>query len=248
VVVGGGGRTGVTFVEARLGGRRLSRARLARAMAAGRRVRFTEVVRPLGAVRGLRAFLERNVPELLRADGPARPAYFACPQTEPFLRNAARLYARSEAVLIDYGDTRAFHLRAPEGRRLVAGPPRSGHDVYAAPGRDDITVMVDFTLVRGAAARAGWRVVAYGPQALLARGTGVRFDRAARQLIVRARALGWLLGTLGVAPEGAWRTGALGWSAAGPRRESLERVVERDVDEFLGRRPTPFRLVHLCRP
>jgi SAM-dependent MidA family methyltransferase len=242
------GSVGVTFVEPRLGGRPLSRAALARAMAGARtrrRVRFREVVLPLGTVRGLEAFVRRHYPELF-VPGRARLPYFACPQIEPFLAHAARLYERAEAILIDYGDTRDFHLRAPERRRLVAGPPRSGASVYRDPGRDDVTVMVDFSVVRTAARRAGWRVVAYGPQRLLRRGTGVRLDRRAADLIARSRALGWLLGALGADPESDWRAGALTWSRGG-RRESLAASARRDVAEFLGRRPSPFRLIHLRR-
>jgi SAM-dependent MidA family methyltransferase len=241
----GGAR--VSFVAARLDGRTLDRRGLARAMASAARdrVRFAEVLRPTASVRGLGAFLARHCPEVDRPGRP-RPAYFACPEIEPFLANMARLYARGEAILIDYGDTRAFHLRAPERRRLIAGPPRSGASVFRDPGRDDITVMVDFSVVQAAARAAGWRVRAYGPQALLARGTGVRLDARAIEQIVQARALGWILAASGVGPERGWRAGAL--TFAGPRRgrDTLRKTVERDVAEFLGRRRTPFRLVWLA--
>jgi hypothetical protein len=214
-------------------------------MTARRRVRFAEVERPLAAVPGLAAFLRRHVPELGRRRG--APPYFACRQLEPFLAHVARLYRRSEAIFVDYGDRRAYHLTAPERRRLVAGPPRSGASVYADPGRDDVTVMVDFSAVESAARAAGWRVAAYGPQALLARGTGVRLDARAADRIARARALGWLLGALGVGPEHGWRAGAVTFGPGAGTRESLLAAVRRDVDEFLGRRPTPFRLVRLRR-
>jgi hypothetical protein len=105
--------------------------------------------------------------------------------------------------------------------------------------------MVDFSVVQAAARRAGWTVAAYGPQATLARGSGVRFDGAAIDLIVRTRALGWVLGAIGVDPEAAWRRGAVGWSSGGAARKPLRRVVARDVEEFVGKRRTPFRLVHL---
>ena len=237
-----------SFVAARLGRGVLDRRALARAMAsptARRRVRFREVLRPVASVPGLGAFIRRHYPDLDRP-GPVRPAYFACLQIEPFLAHATRLYTRAEAILIDYGETRAFHLRAPERRRLVAGPPRSGASVFRDPGRDDITVMVDFSVVQTAARRAGWRVRAYGPQALIARGTGVRLDRRAVEEIVQARALGWILAAAGVGPEQGWRAGALTWRGA-RRRETLRRTAERDVAEFLGRRRSPFRLVWLAK-
>jgi hypothetical protein len=179
--------------------------------------------------------------------GSLRTVYFACPEIEPFLAHMGRLYPVAEALLIDYGGDRDFHLRTPERRRFFAGPPRSQASLFRAPGRDDITVMVDFSVVQAAAESAGWTIAAYGPQALLARGTGVRLDARAVDLIVKTRALGWLLGTLGLDPERAWRTAALGWSAARPGRRSLAATVARDVAEFLGRRPTPFRLIHLRR-
>jgi SAM-dependent MidA family methyltransferase len=246
VVTGRDGALSTTFVAARLGRRALDRAGLARAMAAGRRVRFSEVERPLAAVPGLAVFLRRHVPELGRRRGV--PAYFACRQLEAFLANVARLYRRSEAIFVDYGDRRAYHLTAPERRRLVAGPPRSGASVYTAPGRDDVTVMVDFSAVASAARAASWRVVSYGPQALLARGTGVRLDARGVDRIARARALGWLLGALGVGPEQGWRAGAVTFGRGAGTRESLLAAVRRDVAEFRGRRPTPFRLVRLRHP
>jgi SAM-dependent MidA family methyltransferase len=246
VVTGRNGALSTTFVAARLGRRPLDRAGLARAMAARRPVRFAAVERPLGEVPGLAAFVRRHVPELGRRRGV--PPYFACRQLEPFLANVARLYRRSEALFVDYGDLRPYHLHAPERRRLVAGPPRSGASVFADPGRDDVTVMVDFSAVASAARAAGWRVVAYGRQALLARGTRVRLDARAADRIARARALGWLLGALGVGPEHGWRAGAVTFGRRAGTRESLLAAVRRDVEEFRGIRPTPFRLIRLRRP
>jgi hypothetical protein len=209
-------------------------------------VRFREVLLPLEAAPGLAPFLRRHYPEFFVA-GARRPPYFACPQIERFLRHAARLYERGEAIFIDYGDTRRFHLRAPERRRLVAGKPRSGASVYASPGSDDVTVMVDFSVVCAEAERAGWRVIEYGPQSLLARGTGVRIDAAAVETIARARALGWLMAALGRDPEQGWRRSALTWSSRPTRGGSLVASARRDVDEFLGARPSPFRLVRFRR-
>jgi hypothetical protein len=119
--------------------------------------------------------------------------------------------------------------------------------VYRNPGKDDVTVMVDFSVVCAEAERARWVVMEYGPQSLLARGTGVRFDAAAVRTIAKARALGWLLSTLGLDPEHQWRRSALTWSPRHVKGGSLITSARRDVDEFLGVRPTPFRLVRLRR-
>ena len=243
------GRPRVTWVTASLAGRALDRAALARAMADASpraRVRFRERLLPLDTVPGLSAFLRRHYPEFF-VPGLPRPPYFACPQIERFLRNLAGLYRRAEAILIDYGDTRAFHLRTREQRRLFAGKPRSGASVYRNPGGDDVTVMVDFSVVRAEAERTGWAVMEYGPQSLLARGTGVRFDAAAIRTIAETRALGWLLSALGVDPEHAWRRNALTWSRRPTKGGSLSASARRDVDEFLGLRRTPFRLIRLRR-
>ncbi|MFN8544058.1 MAG: SAM-dependent methyltransferase [Candidatus Binatia bacterium] len=241
------GRPRVTFVAARLEGRALGRAALARAMTDARqrrRVRFAEVLRPLAAVRGLGAFLARHHPELFRAGG-ARLPYFATPQLEPFLANARKLYRRAEALWIDYGDTRAYHLTAPETKRLVAGPPKSGHTVYDDPGRDDITVMVDFSVAMTAAVRAGWRVVFYGDQGALAHRSGVALDRRAQALIVRTRTLGWMLSFMGVGPERAWRRGGLTFDTRHAKGGRLVDDVRQAMAEFLGKTPTPFRLLVL---
>ncbi len=270
VVVAGDGAPRITIVAARLGRRLLGRAALARALTDDdqrTRVRFRYHLAPLGPPSSngrlgptgsngrlgttgshdrLVRFLRRHYPEFF-VPGSLHTVYFACPEIEPFFVHMRRLYPVAEAMLIDYGGDRNFHLRTPERRRFFAGPPRSQASLFRAPGRDDITVMVDFSVVQAAAESAGWMIAGYGPQALLARGTGVRLDARAADLIVKTRALGWLLGTLGLDPERAWRTPALGWSSARPGRRSLAATVTRDIAEFLGRRPTPFRLIHLRR-
>jgi SAM-dependent MidA family methyltransferase len=247
VVPAADGRPRRTVVDARLDGRTLDRVRLARAMAdprRRRRVRFSQHLAALPASSPLTRFLRRHYPELFRRDG-ARLPYFATPQIEPFLANVRRLYRRSDALFIDYGDTRGYHLTAPETKRLVAGPPRSGHGLLDAPGQDDITVMVDFSVAMTAARRVGWRVVHYGPQGDLARLAGVSLDRKARALIVRSRALGWLLAFAGIGPERAWRWGGLTFDRRHARGGRLVDDVRKAADEFLGRRPTPFRLLVL---
>jgi len=216
-------------------------------MRAKRPVRFRERLRPVTDIRGLAPFLARHYPELC-TPGRTRPPYFACPQLEPFMANTRRLYREAEAIWIDYGDTRAFHLTAPERKRFVAGPPRANASPYAAPGRDDLTVLVDFSVAEAAAERAGWRTVFYGQQGALARFAGVRLDASAEALIVRYRALGWMLSVVGAAPEADWRRGALSWRRQGSTGERLRDTVHRDVEEFLGRRPTRFRMLVLATP
>jgi SAM-dependent MidA family methyltransferase len=245
IVPGADGRPRLTFVDARLDGRSLDRARLAGAMTNRReRVRFAYVLRALSPSGALATFVRHHYPEFFRRDG-ARLPYFATPQIEPFLANVRRLYRHADALFIDYGDTRDYHLTAPEAMRLVAGPPRSNHGVLDAPGRDDITVMVDFSVATVAARRAGWRVVSYGPQGDLARLAGVPLDRKMRALIVRTRALGWLLSFAGIGPEQAWRRGGLTFDARHAKGGRLVDDVRKAADEFLGRKPTPFRLLVL---
>jgi hypothetical protein len=161
------------------------------------------------------------------------------------MRNTRRLYREADALWIDYGDTRCFHLTTPERRRFVAGPPRSNRRLYDTPGRDDLTVMIDFSVAEGAAEDAGWRSMFYGQQAALARLSGVTLDARAQELIVRYRALGWMLSVVGAGPEAKWRQGALSWRRRGSTGERLRDTVRRDVEEFLGRRPTPFRMLLL---
>src|SRR6185503_17533239 len=192
----------------------------------------------------LTGFLRRHYPEFFQRSG-ARLPYFATPQMDPFLANVRRLYRNADALFIDYGETRDYHLTAPETKRLVAGPPRSGRGVLDAPGRDDVTVMVDFSVAMAAARRAGWRVVRYGPQGDLARLAGVRLDAKTRALIVRSRALGWLLAFAGIGPERAWRGGGLTFDARHAKGGRLVDDVRKAADEFLGRKPTPFRLLVL---
>jgi SAM-dependent MidA family methyltransferase len=243
------GQPAVVFVVPELGGRRLDRTALATAMAhpAQRsRVRFGEVLVPLGRLPHLATFVRRHYPELYAAR-PVRPPYFACPRVEPLMRHTARLYERADALWIDYGETREFHLRAPESRRLFAGPPRSGARVYDDPGHNDITFMVDFSVARAAARAAGWTVVYYGPQGELARRTRVALDREAVELIVRHRALGWMLALAGVGPERAWQRSGVSWSRApSAGRVPVQRYVEQSVREF-GAERGAFKLLIMRR-
>jgi SAM-dependent MidA family methyltransferase len=229
------------------GERPVPRARLARVLAnrrLQRQLAFREVVVPLRTLPRLRAFVRRHYPEFF-APRAKFPAYFACPAIERILRNTARLYHTSEMLWIDYGGMRRFHLTSSENRRVFAGPPRSGASVYRAPGADDITFMVDFSVVAAAAQAAGLDVRFYGGQAELARRSGVQLNRRARELILRYRTLGWMLAVVGVGPERAWRQSGLTWK--GGRGGRLRADVGRSVAEFLGKEPSGFKLMILAK-
>ncbi len=250
LLVGSGGEPRVGGVAATLAGRNLTRVALARAMGAPatrRRVRWRESSLPLASRPALAAFVTQYYPELLngRRD---RPPVFVAPRMATLLANTARCYARAEALWVDYGNARAFHLRAPEARKAFAGPPRSGRSLFDAPGEDDITFMVDFTLATQAATSAGWRVMASGPQGDLARLAGVRLD-AATETIIRHRAVTWMLALAGVGPERDWRRGAVGWSrgVAPTGTVPLRRYVERSLREFARQRGATFKLLLLRR-
>lgn len=250
LVAGRDGRPAVVHVTARRGGAPVALAQLAELLTdarARRSVRFREVVRPLAEQPALAAFVERWYPELLRA--PMAHPVFVAPRLPALIEHTARCYAHADALWIDYGAARRFHLRAPEDRKVFAGPPRSRRRVFDDPGRDDITFMVDFTLAADAARASGWEVVRYGPQALLAELTGVALDAAAVDTILTQRALNWLLALAGVGAEQSWRRGAIGWGGAnGTRTEPVRRYVERSVREFQRTRNATFKLLLLRKP
>jgi len=205
---------------------------------------YHEVLLPVGCVPGLRGFLLRHYPEFFAA-GRSFPPYFACPAMARLVRNAARLYAQAEALWIDYGSMRQFHLRTPESRRVFAGPPRSGASVYRAPGLEDITFMVDFSVVAAAARDAGLAVEFYGNQGELARRSGVRLDGRAVELMIRSRTLDWMLAVVGVGPERDWRHTGLTWKKRSRAKLRLRDECRRAVAEFLGERPSKFKLLIL---
>ena len=209
------------------------------------RVTYREVVLPLCIVPDLEAFMRRHYPEFFVAAKRLRP-YFACPAIERLISNTARLYRRSEMLWIDYGEGRELHLTTAERQRIFAGPPRSGATVYRAPGFDDITFLVDFSVVARSAQQAGLRVKFYGAQGELARRSRVALDRQARDLILRSRTLGWMLALMGLGPEREWRHTGLTWSKQSGRGGSLRADVNRAVAEFLGTRKSNFKLMILA--
>jgi len=206
-------------------------------------VRFEEVTLPLRCVPALHRFIQRYYPEFFYMD--TFKPYFACPAIPKLVDNTARLYERSECLWIDYGDTAAFHLIAPERQRVFAGPPRSGASVFRDPGRDDITFFVDFSVVAAAAETAGLGVTFFGPQGELAHRSGIAFDRAAREVILRYRTLAWMLAVAGIGPESAWRQNGLTWSPRDGKGGSLRKYVNTAVAEFVGKRRSYFKLMIL---
>lgn len=249
------GTPGVAFVVAAAAKRRgraaaggLSRADLAHRLAhTGRTgLQFDEVVLPLSAVRGLAAYVQRCVP-VLATSRTWRAPYFVCPDFEPLMRHTAALFERAEAVWIDYGDERPFHLRAAPSRKVFAGPPGCGRNVYDAPGTDDITFFVDFTAAARAAADGGWSVDRLVPQSEWFAESGIGLGAGTAERIVAHRAVRWLLSLLGVDPERQWRTGSLTFAPRGRRRMSLRAEVDATLAELAGERPSPFRVLVLRR-
>lgn len=211
-----------------------------------RDMRFTEYELPLTVAPDLDRFLRRYCP-FLYAPTRQLPPYFACPDIATLMRNTAGMYQAAEALWIDYGDERRFHLRAPESRKLFAGPPRSKRGPYDAPGRDDITFMVDFTLAARCAADAGWTVKQYGPQSDLVELSGVEFDEHVEETIVQHRALKWMLAVAGADPESDWRAGSVSFKRKGARGPKVRDDVKQTIAEVTGKRPSAFKLMILER-
>lgn len=207
-------------------------------------VSFREVQVSVDRVPRLADFVRRHYPEFYRARR-AYPPYFACPGIETMIRNTRRLYDRMQAIWIDYGGLRAYHLRAAEHRRVYAGPPRSDASIYRDPGYDDITFMVDFSVVERAAEDAGFRVVRNGEQGDLAAMSGMKMDDSAVETILRHRALNWLLALSGASAESEWRRSSITWSRTHGQRKQLRQTVRADLDEFLGIRLRPFWMIVL---
>ncbi|MCC6313701.1 MAG: SAM-dependent methyltransferase [Thermomicrobiales bacterium] len=97
------------------------------------------------------------------------------PAAAAWFGGVVRGLARGYAIIIDYGYEAAELYR---GHRL-AGTVRAyrNHtvtdDPFAAPGQEDLTAHVDFTLLREAAAAAGGRVAGFTTQGALLAGLGL---------------------------------------------------------------------------
>lgn len=242
------GGVGVVFVIPRRNGQEIPHRQLGRAIRKARnvfeaRLEFEEVVVPLQEVPALQAWLAVHASKLrLRPGGPAS---FVCPEMEPLFSSTSRLFRNADALWIDYGASAETLRRLPESRRVVAGPPRSGRSVFDSPGADDITFLVDFTAARKAAEAAGWQVMFEGPQGELARLGEVDLDTRDQERILSHRVMQWMLAVVGVSPEAHWRASGLSWNRRAARGGRLQRDVVASVDEFLGRRKSPFRLLLL---
>lgn len=228
--------------------RLLTRAQIDVALARGDALEFREFELPVASVRGLGAFLARHYSpaEVRRRRLPW--TYFACPDTETFVANAGALYEDAEIHLIDYGGDRDYQLGTPGSQRVAAGRPEERNATpYRAPGRDDVTFLVDFSVAMRAAGAAGMSVEFYGPQGRLAQLSGVGLDDRAVEKIISHRGLAWLLAVSGVGPEHQQRSQAISWKRPPGRRraKTLEREVREAIDEFLGRRESKFQLLVL---
>jgi SAM-dependent MidA family methyltransferase len=232
-------------------GKLLSAGALDEALERGKRVRFEEVLLPAGEVQGLAPFLRRHHGDAaVRFTGADLPwTYYACPAIETFVRNLAALYSNSEICLIDYGGDAAYHRHTPAEGRISAGRPEEHTaTLYRAPGRDDITFLVDFSVVSRAGQAAGLRLSYFGPQGRLAALGGVRLDGSARAKIVEHRTLRWLLAMSGVGPESRQKATALSWTKPrGGSRKTLAQEAAEAVNEFLGDPPSTFQLMVLTK-
>lgn len=100
---------------------------------------------------------------------------------EALLREVGDQLDRGAAILLDYGaDERDLLLGHPHGTLQAIQRHRALADPYAEPGAADLSLFVNFTRIRAAAARAGLRETAYGPQseALARWGFEARFQGA----------------------------------------------------------------------
>jgi SAM-dependent MidA family methyltransferase len=222
------------------------------------RWRFAPHEAPIAEFRALCSFLRRFRPEMLareekrhgrRGAGGRRPVvYFACPALVPFLDNVTRLYQAAEIWLIDYGRT-DLHRRAAERGKMWIGTPHGGRApapqrVFADPGNEDITFLVDFEVVARVAEAAGLDVELLGPQGALAERAGVPLGPELCGEIVRHRVLAWCLSVIGAPEVPGNRAGAIGFGSHGA---SLVEETQRSLAEFGGERPSLFRACVLVR-
>lgn len=220
--------------------------------------RFVPHEGPVAECPTLAAFLERFRPEILgrdarprdrRATGARRSlVYFACPVLVPFLGNVAALYGEAEIWLIDYGRT-DLHRRGVERGKVWIGPPHRGRApdparIFAHPGCEDISFLVDFEVVARVAEAAGLDVELLDAQGALAERAGVEVGNEVCEEIVRQRVMRWCLSLIGAAGAAGRWSGAIGFGRRGiPLRDDVSRALA----EFRGERPSLFRGCVLVR-
>ncbi len=147
---------------------------------AGARLEEVEASADLGSLDAhLVAHLERIAPLVadLEAVG-APPAELLWPSELPsFVRGLAALCrGGAVAVLLDYGGTSRHVLDSRSGAPHVRvygpdGDLTHSDRAYDAPGRDDVTVDIDFTAIAHLARAEGLEVGFYGHQSALERGS-----------------------------------------------------------------------------
>ena len=99
-----------------------------------------------------------------------------CPAAEQWWREAAMALGHGKLLAIDYGLTAEefFVPERKEGTLRGYHRHRSGGDVLADPGRQDITAHVNFTAIRAAGESAGLKTEAFQTQAQLLTGIAAR--------------------------------------------------------------------------
>jgi hypothetical protein len=193
-------------------------------------------------------FIDRYYPEL-RALGAGAPPVFVAPRIPTSARRTPRApHQHADALWIDYGDERRSCICAPgrARRSRVRRAPGAASTMRRAPTTS--RSWSTSPLAADAARNAGWRLACYGPQAELARLSGVRVDAGAVDEIVQQRALVWMLALAGVGAERDWRRGAIGFRGdptAGA--EPVRRYAERSLREFNRGARATFKLLLLRR-
>ena len=98
-----------------------------------------------------------------------------CPRIAPWLQLIGERLDRGAVFLVDYGYPRSEYYQPDRRRGTLATyyRHRTGDDVLARPGLQDITAHVDFTSVAEAAVDAGLIVAGYTTQARFLLGCGI---------------------------------------------------------------------------
>jgi SAM-dependent MidA family methyltransferase len=102
-----------------------------------------------------------------------------------WIRELSDTLVDGTAILLDYGDEESSLLqRFPAGSLRAVRGHRSRSDPLGAPGSEDLSTFVNFSRVRAAARRAGFREVAYRSQAEALGAWGLPQELAAAQAMV----------------------------------------------------------------